>query len=107
MDPTVITPSGATVTGYDSAALERYLAALAVERARLTAELDAARARVLRARAALDARRMLVVMVDRAVEEIAAKRRQAELVVGRIADGTNLSPAPTPSATPLADAVAR
>ncbi len=70
--------------GYDRAALERYFADADAERVRLAAELAQERARLARYRTALDARRVLGAMVEQAVDEVTAKRRQRDLVVQRV-----------------------
>lgn len=86
-------PTAAPAVGYDRAGLEQFFAACAEERARLQRETDDARVRIARARAALDSRRVLSVMLESAVDEITAKRRQADIVVGRI-----VAPATAPHA---------
>ena len=101
----------AGIQGYDRAAVDRYLACCAQERASLERELDATRARIARARVALDAQRVLTSMVSEVCSEISAKRRQADLVVARIAKaGLDVEPeaalrgrpAPAPSTVPAA-----
>jgi len=105
----------AGIQGYDRAAVDRYLACCAQERASLERELDATRARIARARIALDAQRVLTSMVSEVCSEISAKRRQADLVVARIAKaGLDVEPdaalrgraVPAPSASPIAPAIA-
>ena len=95
--------------------MDRYLACCAQERASLERELDATRARIARARVALDAQRVLTSMVSEVCGEISAKRRQADLVVARIAKaGLDVEPeaalrgraAPAPSASPVAAPIA-
>ena len=73
------------IVGYDREVVERYFAAVEAERRRLRAEISAARTRTARARAAIDARRVLASMLEGACEEVSAKRRQAELIVARFA----------------------
>ena len=105
----------AGIQGYDRAAVDRYLACCAQERGSLERELAAARTRVARARAALDAQRVLTSMVSEVCSEISAKRRQADLVVARIAKaGLDVEPeaalrgrtAPAPSAGPAGSVAA-
>ena len=109
--PSAAAPVRPVAQGYDRADLDRYLASCAQERDSLERGLAEARTRVARARAALDAQRVLTSMVSEVCGEISAKRRQADLVVARIAKaGLDVEPdaalrgraVPAPSTVPAA-----
>jgi len=71
--------------GYDRQVVEAFLASVALERERLLTEIAAARRRSATVRAAMEAERVIHAMLGSACDEITAKRRQAEIVVARLA----------------------
>jgi len=78
-------PGIAPVLAYERAALDQYLAASAEARVRLTRDLAEAQARLARARAAVDAQRLLADMATAAVDDVTRSRRRLGAVAALLA----------------------
>jgi hypothetical protein len=81
VDGRIPVPATALAYGYDRDAVESFFAAVEARKADLRDCIAEARARSSRARAALEARGLLMAMLEDACDELTAKRRQADVVV--------------------------
>jgi hypothetical protein len=78
-------PGIAPVVAYERAALDQYLAASAEARVRLTRDLVEAQTRLARARAAVDAHRLLADLATAAVDDVTRSRRRLGTVAALLA----------------------
>ena len=83
-------PRTAAVVAYEQAALDRYLAASAEARAQVACELVEAQQRLARARAAVEAQRLLNDLAVAAVADVTRSRRRLDAVAALL--GTPAEP---------------
>jgi cell division septum initiation protein DivIVA len=97
-------PAGSAISGYSYAEVTDFLAAAAVERSRLEAELLDAESRIGRARSAIGLHRVMLAMLLDAQRELDEIRREAEGHATRILAGAERDATPVVVPSPAASA---